>query len=478
MPTRPRADASGIRQVGRSLRRPRVAITAHRIAAAQRARLAGHRLFASCSRRELRVLQRWGDELELPADVVLLRKDAIGRCVIAVLEGSVCASTGARRTERITCGGWVGDRAVLAFAPEPATVITETPCRLFTLGARPALSFCLDMAAIRAVLFPSLDEPAAIAHVRALRADGLASWRRLGGGAPRPVVEPALPDWLQVHRSQVTRTGHGIGARVDASQPGSTAPSVRRHLQHPRRVAAIAVTLAVALLASVAATVHVPYYSVRGSTRSAIEAVDVSTRAGEQSGVILFPIIDVSKATPLRALRDWHDDAADLHTTKDVLGGQSAADLERANLRMMAEAKRNAVAAVGALLADVTLDPGTVQVDSGDIGGPSAGLAFALALIDESTPGDLTGGEMVAATGELGSDGSVRAVGGTRLKTLAARRAGCGLLIVPRANLDEARAVAGHMKLLAVDSLAEAVQKLVAAGGAIVASQAEEPLSD
>ena len=465
----------GIRQVGRSLRRPRVAITAHRVAAAQRARLADHRLFASCSRRELRVLQRWGDELELPADVVLLRKDAIGRCVIAVLEGSVCATTGARGTERIASGGWVGDRAVLAFAPEPATVTTETPCRLFALGARPALSFCIDMAAIRAVLFPSLDEPAAITHVRAMRADGLASWRQLGRGAPSPVVDAALPDWLHVHRSQVTRAEHDTDARAGTSQSGSTTPSVRRHLQHPRRVAAIASILVVALLVGVAATVHVPYYSVRGSTRSAVEAVDFSTRAREQSGVILFPIIDVSKATPLRALRDWHDDAADLHTTKEILGGQSAADLERANRQMMAEAKRNAVAAVGALLPDVALDPSTVRVDSGDIGGPSAGLAFALALVDESTPGDLTGGAMVAATGELSSGGVVRAVGGTRLKTLAARRAGCGLLIVPRANLDEARAVAGRMKLLAVESLAEAVQKLVAAGGAIVTSGAEEP---
>lgn len=469
MPTRPRADASGIRQVGRSLRRPRVAITEHRHAAAQRARLAEHRLFASCSRRELRVLQRWGDELELPPDVVLLRKDAIGRCVIAVLEGSLCASTDTRRTEHVGSGGWVGDRAVLAFAPEPATVTTETRCRLFTLGARPALSFCLDMAPIRAVLFPSLDETAAIAHVRALRADGLASWKRLGGGAPRAVVDPALPDWLQLHRSPLTRDEHGTAGRVGTSQPGSARTAVRRRLQHPRRIAAIAVVLAVTLLATLAATVRVPYYSVRGSTRSAIEAVEVSTRAGEQSGVILFPIIDVSKATPLRALRAWHDDAADLHTTKDVLGGQSAADLERANRLMMAEAKRNAVAAVGALLAEIALDPGTVKVDSGDIGGPSAGLAFALALIDESTPGDLTGGATVAATGELRSDGLVRPVGGTRLKTLAARRAGCALLIVPSANLDEARAVAGRMQLLPVDSLAEAVQKLVAAGGAIAA---------
>lgn len=465
----------GIRYLSRALRRPGTTIRAHREAAEQRERLAGHRLFAGCTKGELRVLHRWGDELVVPAGVVLLRKDAIGYCVIAVLEGSVRVTTNERRpAEHIGADGWVGDRAVLAFAPQPATVTTETPCRLFALGARPALSFFVDMAGMRSALFPTLDQRGAIEHVRALREEGLASWRTLGRRAPRPTVDPSLPEWLHVYKSRSPRS-EAVTSELLRSSESSTirTPLPERRLQHPRRVAAIAAGLVLALLASIASSVHLPYYSMRGSTRSAIEAVHLGAGPLERSGTILFPIVDVSQVTPLGAVRDWHDNDADVHTMQEILGGQNAADLDHANRQMMADAKRNAVKAVENLLAEVSLDQSTLKIDSGDIGGPSAGLAFALALIDVSTRGDLTGGATIAATGELTPDGVVRAVGGTRLKTLAARRAGCALFVVPLANLEEARGAAGTMRLLGVDSLAEAVQKLVADGGVIEVPRAD-----
>src|ERR671911_18858 len=56
--------------------------------------------------------------------------------------------------------------------------------------------------------------------------------------------------------------------------------------------------------------------------------------------------------------------------------------------------------------------PFDVEIDTGDVGGPSAGLAFTLAIIDDLTPGDLTGGAKVAVTGTIAGDGSVGPVGG------------------------------------------------------------------
>ena len=87
--------------------------------------------------------------------------------------------------------------------------------------------------------------------------------------------------------------------------------------------------------------------------------------------------------------------------------------------------------------------PFGISIDSGNIEGPSAGLAYSLALLDELTPGELTGGAKVAATGELAADGRVGPIGGVGQKAVAVRRAGAALFLVPRDNLDEARAHAG-----------------------------------
>ena len=96
---------------------------------------------------------------------------------------------------------------------------------------------------------------------------------------------------------------------------------------------------------------------------------------------------------------------------------------------------------------------------------PLERLAFALALIDDLTPGELSGGLTVVATGTIAPDGTVGTVGGLRLKTLAARRAGADLLLVPSADLDEAQAFAGPLPVVGVNSLTEAVSALVSRGG-------------
>jgi PDZ domain-containing protein len=115
---------------------------------------------------------------------------------------------------------------------------------------------------------------------------------------------------------------------------------------------------------------------------------------------------------------------------------------------------------------DLAIDlPFDVAIDAEDVGGPSAGLAFTLSVLDILTPGDLTGGERVATTGTIGFDGSVGPIGGIEQKTVAAREAGVDLFLVPAAEVEAARADAGSMRVVGVDDLADALAALDDVGG-------------
>jgi PDZ domain-containing protein len=83
---------------------------------------------------------------------------------------------------------------------------------------------------------------------------------------------------------------------------------------------------------------------------------------------------------------------------------------------------------------------GDITISLGDIGGPSAGLMFALAVIDKLTPGELNGGRFIAGTGTIGPDGTVGPIGGIPFKMMAARAAGATTFLVPAANCAEAAA--------------------------------------
>jgi PDZ domain-containing protein len=109
--------------------------------------------------------------------------------------------------------------------------------------------------------------------------------------------------------------------------------------------------------------------------------------------------------------------------------------------------------------------PVDVEIDTGDVGGPSAGLSFTLAILDDLTPGDLTGGEPIAVTGEILEDGTVGPVGGTGQKAAAVRDAGIDVLIVPTADEADAEAHAGDVEVIGVDTLDEALEALAGFGG-------------
>jgi PDZ domain-containing protein len=114
--------------------------------------------------------------------------------------------------------------------------------------------------------------------------------------------------------------------------------------------------------------------------------------------------------------------------------------------------------------------PFEINIDTGSIGGPSAGLAFTLTLIDELSAGDLTGGSDVAVTGEIKLDGTVGAIGGLAQKVSAVRQVGVKYFLVPTAQgpeqLERARQIAGDdLEIIPVATLDEALAALQALGG-------------
>jgi PDZ domain-containing protein len=108
--------------------------------------------------------------------------------------------------------------------------------------------------------------------------------------------------------------------------------------------------------------------------------------------------------------------------------------------------------------------PFSIKIDVGDIGGPSAGLMFALGIVDKLTPGgNLTGGRFIAGTGEISANGAVSPIGGIQQKMAGARSAGATVFLSPAANCSDAvNAVPAGMRLVKVSTLRGAIQALTA----------------
>ncbi|CAB4658235.1 MAG: PDZ domain-containing protein [Actinobacteria bacterium] len=110
--------------------------------------------------------------------------------------------------------------------------------------------------------------------------------------------------------------------------------------------------------------------------------------------------------------------------------------------------------------------PVDISIDPGPVSGPSAGLSFALAILDKMTPGSLPGRRDVAVTGTISADGVVGAVGGVRQKSVAACSAGAHLMIVPVGEEKDASGLkCDGMRILGVESLEDALIVLSHNGG-------------
>jgi len=161
----------------------------------------------------------------------------------------------------------------------------------------------------------------------------------------------------------------------------------------------------------------------------------VGRRAGEQVGIEAIRNVDGEEVLLQESI---------------ILGTRS---LERAGLSQVATQFRDAEL------------PFDVGFTTEDIGGPSAGLAFTVTVLDVLTEGDLTGGANIVVTGAIQRDGSVTPVDGVRQKAYAALEDDADIFIVPEANLAEALETGVDLRIESVTSLTEALDLIADFGG-------------
>jgi PDZ domain-containing protein len=144
------------------------------------------------------------------------------------------------------------------------------------------------------------------------------------------------------------------------------------------------------------------------------------------------------------------------------LGVRRGDELVQVALRTKADprdAKRSIVGVAAGQEANIRL-PRKVSIDAGDVGGPSAGLAFALDILEELGR-DVDRGHKVAVTGEIELDGTVVPIGGVKQKVVGARRTGVDTFVVPAGdNAREARRYADGLRIIPVRNFQQALRAL------------------
>ena len=196
------------------------------------------------------------------------------------------------------------------------------------------------------------------------------------------------------------------------------------------------------------------------------EQIDPADQILEADGVVLESVEDLSAVLEDKEPGD----------TVDLLIDRPGEGLQEVTVELSASPDDPDRTIIGFFPFDtraITL-PFEVDIRTDDIGGPSAGLAFTLALIDELSPGDLTGPQEVAVTGTIALDGSVGAIGGLTQKVSAVHQHGIKVFLVPasQAELDDPErlqrledAGRGEVTIIPVATLDEALDVLEELGG-------------
>lgn len=116
-------------------------------------------------------------------------------------------------------------------------------------------------------------------------------------------------------------------------------------------------------------------------------------------------------------------------------------------------------------LADLDDQDIRIDMNAGDVGGPSAGMMFALGTIDKLTTGTMAGDQTIAGTGTISAEEQIGKIGGIRLKMLGARRDGASWFLAPSGNCpDVAGYVPAGLRVVKVSTLLQAYDAVVAIG--------------
>ena len=196
------------------------------------------------------------------------------------------------------------------------------------------------------------------------------------------------------------------------------------------------------------------------------EGAEVTTVLPDRPADGILQVGDIvigAAGTPVRRARQLQAALADVRPGEEV-GLTIVRDGEEMKVTvgtMPSEQDPNR-AVMGVLIEQAaTFDfPLEIEIDAGDIGGPSAGLAFALGITDELGD-ELTCGRRITVTGELDLEGNVGPIGGVKQKAIGADQSGADIFVVPEGNAAEAREHAPEeLEVIPVSTYAEAVDAL------------------
>jgi Lon-like protease len=197
-------------------------------------------------------------------------------------------------------------------------------------------------------------------------------------------------------------------------------------------------------------------------------------RAGEGARIIETVPDSPAAAVLLQGDRVVGVDGRDMTTACDVqqaIGEHRPGDTVR--MTVLREGDRRTVpietaehpaqpgaAFVGISMTDVLGDSVAVEFETGEIGGPSAGLMFSLALYDQLTPEDLTDGRKIAGTGAIYCGGVVGPIGGIEEKVAGAEQEGAEIFLAPELNFEAAVDAAGDIEVVSIATFDDAVEYL------------------
>lgn len=210
-------------------------------------------------------------------------------------------------------------------------------------------------------------------------------------------------------------------------------------------------------------------YDVASGTGALVSAIDPQQPAADvlEGGETIVALDEepLELGDDLVAEVRGREPGDDVTLTVEAEGGESRQEMVELGERP--DVAGDAYLGIGVGTRDLEFDlPFEIGIDSGEVGGPSAGLAFTLAVLDVLTPGELTGGMEIATTGTINGLGEVGRVGGVIQKAAAVRQTDATLFLVPESELAEAQAAAGDdLEIVGVADLDEALAALAERGG-------------
>jgi PDZ domain-containing protein len=217
-------------------------------------------------------------------------------------------------------------------------------------------------------------------------------------------------------------------------------------------------------------------YAVRTHTPAATAGLQVGDRIVKVDGTAIHNDCQLVSLTRDRApgtvvtlgVRRAHISDAGLIVLGPTKSLRLTLGTPTANLTSECPGESGAATSYMGLVADDAVDytfPGHIAISTPNIGGPSAGLAMTLGLLDRLSPGSLTGGVPIAATGTIDALGHVGDVGGVAEKTVAVERGGAKIFLVPDSEVAVAKSASnGKLRVIGVSTLDQAVTALRGAG--------------